>query len=131
MSDFERSLAGLTPNAALDRDRLLFQAGARSATRSPRLAIPAMMLAFGLAIGGAGGWTMHGPEAVTVATTPAVIEAPSEQPPLDPSSYAALHERYLRGDFEAVLALHQDDSAPMPRPRSLAEQRKQLESETP
>ena len=124
MSDFERSLAGLTPKADLDRDHLLFQAGVRSAARRPRLAVPTMMLALGLALGGAGGWSLHEPKQTTIATAPeAAPEAPA---PIEAYSYGRLQQRYLRGDFTSAVAFHQVDAPKSPPAESLGQQRGKL-----
>jgi hypothetical protein len=127
MSDFERALARLTPNAALDRDRVIFQAGARSVRRR-RLPVSAAALL----VGALGGFWLNA--AIRPADTitsvknerpPEFVPVESAPTPLEPSSYGALQRKLLRGDGDLV-ALSYPGAPKSPAPRSLAEQRREL-----
>jgi hypothetical protein len=133
LSEFERALARLTPSAALDRDRVIFEAGARDARRRWFARVPfAAALAVGLGLG----WWLNGaanPVRETIrfvrvggdpVEMPQPVEFAAPVEPLDPSSYAALQRRLLSGDFGVTVAFAHTD-APM-TPRSLGEQRREM-----
>ncbi len=87
LSDIESSLRGLTPNrSALDRDRLMFQAGAlsRSGTRPPHWIWPSAAAVLSLIVAGESYFLASRPATRVVERLVVVREPAASEPPISP-----------------------------------------------
>lgn len=116
MSEFERALARLAPNATVNRDQVVFQAGVRSVQWPwmARALVSPIMLVAGLALG----WMLRSPVQPEIRdfANPAVVlhepdtdavESHPESQPLGPSSYGMLKRHFAEGDWGAIMAFEQ------------------------